>query len=119
MYTAAVFLPLVGAIVAGLFGRQIGDRWSQFVSCGLMIVSAILSVVILYTVALADNAQTIVVPVLDWINSGSLEVGWALRFDTLSALMLFVVAVVSALIHEQHRGGQGWQGSPTAVGCWA
>ena len=38
-----VFLPLIGAIVAGLFGRLIGDRASQLVTCSLMGLSALVS----------------------------------------------------------------------------
>ena len=33
MYAAIVFLPLLGAVVAGLFGRIIGDRIAQLVVC--------------------------------------------------------------------------------------
>ena len=45
MDVALVFLPLAGAIIAGLFGRIIGDRGAQWVTCGFMLVSAVLAVV--------------------------------------------------------------------------
>ena len=38
-------------------------------------------------------------PVLSWINSGDLQVNWALRVDTLTAVMLVVVTTVSTLVH--------------------
>ncbi|MGI9433747.1 MAG: NADH-quinone oxidoreductase subunit L, partial [Geminicoccaceae bacterium] len=104
MHTAVVFLPLFGAIIAGLFGRLIGERWSQLVTCGFMTISAVLAIVILYTVALADGAQNVIVPIGTWISSGSLEINWTLRFDTLSAVMVFVVSVVSAIIHVYSIG---------------
>ena len=40
--TAIVLLPLIGAAIAGLFGRAIGDRGAQVVTCVLLGVSAIL-----------------------------------------------------------------------------
>jgi NADH-quinone oxidoreductase subunit L len=39
------------------------------------------------------------VPVLTWINSGTLTVDWALRVDALTAVMLVVVTTVSSLVH--------------------
>ena len=36
---------------------------------------------------------------LDWINSGSIEASWTLRFDALTSVMLVVVTSVSALVH--------------------
>ncbi len=99
MYTAAIFLPLLGAVVAGLFGRIIGARAAQFVATGLLFLSAILSIVIFYQVAIAGAGKPVVVPVFSWIASGDLKIAWALRFDTLSAVMVFVVAFISAFIH--------------------
>jgi NADH-quinone oxidoreductase subunit L len=34
-----------------------------------------------------------------WIDSGTLEVAWALRIDTLTAVMMIVVTVVSTMVH--------------------
>ena len=38
-------------------------------------------------------------PVLRWVTSGELDVSWALRIDTLTAVMLVVVNTVSFLVH--------------------
>jgi NADH-quinone oxidoreductase subunit L len=35
----------------------------------------------------------------DWISAGALQVDWALRIDTLTAVMLVVVTTVSTLVH--------------------
>jgi len=94
---AAVFLPFVGAIIAGLFGRLIGDRASQLVTCSLMGISALLSLIIFNDVVLHGNAH--VTELFTWIDSGSFELSWALRLDTLTAVMLSVVTVVSTMIH--------------------
>ena len=97
MYTAIVFLPLLGSLVAGLLGRIIGARGSEIVTTGLLFVSAFLSCYAFYDVALLGNAAT--VPVAPWIVSGDLAVEWSLRIDTLTAVMLVVVTGVSSLVH--------------------
>ena len=51
MYVAIVFLPLLGAILAGFFGRILGDRGSQLVTCIPLGISAVLSWFALYYVA--------------------------------------------------------------------
>ena len=102
MYAAIVFLPLAGAIIAGLFGRLIGDRASQLVTCGAMALAAALGIVLFVDVALGGANRT--VDLSNWISSGSFEVAWALRFDTLSAVMVSMVALVSACIHVYSIG---------------
>ncbi|HEY4548389.1 MAG TPA: NADH-quinone oxidoreductase subunit L [Pedomonas sp.] len=97
MYQAIVFLPLLAAIIAGLFGRVIGLRPSQIVTTGAVAVSCALSWVAFFDVALGGNATTITV--LEWVRSGALQFDWALRIDTLTAVMLVVVTSVSALVH--------------------
>ncbi|MGK2872932.1 MAG: NADH-quinone oxidoreductase subunit L [Alphaproteobacteria bacterium] len=97
MYSAIVFLPFIGALIAGLFGRRIGDTGAQVVTCGAMVISALLSVVALYQVGFLHQPET--VQVLRWIDSGAFEVDWVLRIDTLTAVMLVVVTGVSSLVH--------------------
>ncbi|MCB1419606.1 MAG: NADH-quinone oxidoreductase subunit L, partial [Notoacmeibacter sp.] len=99
MYQAIVFLPLIGFLIAGLFGRSIGAKASEYITSGLLVVSAVLSWVAFFSVAMAHEAHTITVPVLKFIQSGDFSVDWALRIDTLTAVMLVVVNTVSALVH--------------------
>ena len=102
MHALTIFLPLIGCLIAGLFGRQIGARLAQMVTTIAMLASALLSCVILYQVAFQGVWTT--VDLFTWIDSGSLEVSWALKFDTLSAVMVFVVCVVSSMIHVYSIG---------------
>ncbi len=97
MYTAIVFLPLLGALVAGLSGRLIGARGAEIVTTALLFVSAFLSCVAFVDVGLAGNVQT--VPIANWVTSDSFVVDWALRIDTLTVVMLVVVNGVSSLVH--------------------
>jgi NADH-quinone oxidoreductase subunit L len=104
---AAVFLPLLGAIIAGFFGRWIGDRGAQLVTCGALALSAVLGVILFVLVALLGHGMT--VDLFTWIDTGDLvntglQVEWALRFDTLSAVMVAVVTVVSCMVHVYSIG---------------
>ena len=91
-----VFFPLLGAILAGLFGRIIGDRLAQLVTCGGMVLSALCAWIVLFSVVGTEGYK---VDVLTWIHVGTFEVDWTLRIDPLSAIMMFVVSTVSTLIH--------------------
>ncbi|MGD9784191.1 MAG: NADH-quinone oxidoreductase subunit L [Hyphomicrobiaceae bacterium] len=97
IYNAIVFLPLVGALIAGLFGRAIGDRPSEIVTTALLIVACGLSWIVFVQVGF--NGETARVPIMRWITSGDLDVSWSLRIDTLTAVMLVVVTTVSSLVH--------------------
>ena len=97
MYSAIVFLPLLGALTAGLFGPWIGDRAARRVTTGALLLSAVLAAVAFYQVALLGQSRD--VEVMRWIVSGNFEVSWSLRFDTLSVVMVAMVTVVSGIIH--------------------
>jgi NADH-quinone oxidoreductase subunit L len=93
-----VFLPLLAAIVAGLFGRWIGNTAAKAVTTGSLFIGALLSWPIFFQY-IGGSAGPVVVPVLTWIQSGTLTVDWALRVDALTAVMLVVVTTVSSLVH--------------------
>jgi NADH-quinone oxidoreductase subunit L len=97
MYSAIVFLPLLGSFVAGLFGRFIGARGSELITTVLLFVSAALSCYAFYDVALLGHSK--IVHVASWMVSGDFQADWALRVDTLTAVMLVVVTGVSSLVH--------------------
>ena len=101
-YAAPIFLPLFGAVIAGLFGRVIGARGAQLVTCGAMGVAAVMAIVVFTEVVLQGETATIVL--FDWFASGDLDVDWLLRFDELTGVMVFVVCVVSFLIHVYSIG---------------
>src|SRR5262245_588230 len=97
IYNAIVFLPALGALIAGFFGRALGARASELITTSLLGIAAVLSWVAFWQVGI--EAQVMRVPVLRWVTSGELEVAWALRIDTLTAVMLVVVNSVSFLVH--------------------
>ena len=99
MYSLIVFLPLIGCLVAGFFGRWIGARGAGILTSTFMCISAALSIVAFYSVAIQGQSEMEKVEVLRWVTSGALEVHWAFRIDTLTAVMLVVVTYASSLIH--------------------
>ncbi|MBR0644275.1 NADH-quinone oxidoreductase subunit L [Plastoroseomonas hellenica] len=97
MFVGAVFFPLLGSIIAGFFGRLIGDRAAQWVTVGFMALAALCGVLAFVQVALG-HAPT-VVELLTFVDVGGFEVSWALRYDTLSVVMVAMVTFISTLIH--------------------
>jgi NADH-quinone oxidoreductase subunit L len=97
MFVGAVFFPLLGATIAGFFGRWIGDKASQWVTVLCMALAAICGVASFVEVALGHAPQTVVL--LRFLDVGSFGLDWALRYDTLSVVMVAMVTCISTLIH--------------------
>jgi NADH-quinone oxidoreductase subunit L len=102
MALAVVFLPLIAAIVAGFFGRAIGDRGSQLVTCGALLASAALGVLLFPGIIAEPQPQ--IIPLFRWIVAGGVGVTWSIRLDTLSGVMIMVVTVVSSMVHVYSIG---------------
>ncbi len=97
MYPAIVFLPLAGALIAGFFGRTLGNRGSGVLASALLVACAVLSWIAFYRVGILGEETRITL--MPWIGVGDLQTSWALRIDMLTAVMLVVVNTVSALVH--------------------
>ena len=93
-----VFLPLLAAIVGGLGNRALGNVPVKVITTGALFISCALSWPIFLGFVAGSETAT-VVPVLQWVQSGSLSFDWALRVDALTAVMLVVITSVSALVH--------------------
>jgi NADH-quinone oxidoreductase subunit L len=74
-----------------------GSRAAELITTGLLMISAVLSWVTLVDVGFMHHDARIAL--FPWINSGDLQVAWALRVDTLTAVMLVVVNTISSLVH--------------------
>ena len=97
MEISIIALPLIAAIISGFFGKLIGDRNSEIITSLLVTISAILSGIVLYEVIINQYQDNIIIAT--WISSGSLDVNWSMKIDSLSAIMLVVVTSVSSLVH--------------------
>ena len=93
-----VFLPLLASAIAGLGNKAIGFLPAKLVTTGALFAACALSWPIFISF-LTGHAEPTVVNVFTWISSGSFDVSWALRVDTLTATMLVVITSVSALVH--------------------
>jgi NADH-quinone oxidoreductase subunit L len=96
LYLLVPLAPLLGSIMAGLFGKQIGPEWSHRVTILLVAVSFVVSLIIFMDVL---EGNTYNGTVYTWMISGetSFEIGFLI--DTLSALMMLVVTGVSLMVH--------------------
>ncbi len=97
MEISIIALPLIASIISGFFGKLIGDRNSEIVTSLLVSISAILSAIVLYEVIFNNYQDNIIIAT--WLNSGTLDVNWSMKIDSLSAIMLVVVTSVSSLVH--------------------
>ncbi len=95
METIILFGPLAGALIAGFGWKLIGETASQWLTTGLLFLSAFLS----WVVFLSFDGVTESIQIMRWIESGSLSTDWGIRMDRLTATMLIVITTVSALVH--------------------
>jgi NADH-quinone oxidoreductase subunit L len=98
----AVFSPLVAFVVAFLFGKIIGDRAVQLLTCAGVITAALCSCALFVEVVLGADPRTITV--MNWISSGDFKIDWALRMDQLTIVMMCVVTLVSSCVHVYSVG---------------
>jgi len=97
MEYAIVLLPLIGSFICGIFGRKIGDKFSQILSSSLVAISALLSLIIFYKVLIHDYSSNKLI--FNWLSSGEFQVNWSIYVDSLTAVMLVVVSLISSIIH--------------------
>src|SRR3990167_5694755 len=90
--------PLLGAIVAGLFGRKIGRTGAHSVTIAGVFISCLVSCQVLYKLATGEvgpfnqNVYT-------FFEVGGYSGHVGFMVDTLTAMMMAVVTFVSLLVH--------------------
>ncbi|MBC6980740.1 NADH-quinone oxidoreductase subunit L [Caulobacter sp. 17J80-11] len=98
LVTVLVFAPLVGAAIAGLFGRRIGDKPSMAITTGLLFLACAFAWVNFYNHTWGHQPKFLV-ELLPFIQIGDFKSTWSIRVDALSSTMMIVVTTVSALVH--------------------
>jgi len=96
LYLLVPLAPLLGAIIAGLFGRYIGREWSHRVTICLVSVSLLVSLIIFFDV-LKGNVYN--GTVYTWLVTGDTRFEIGFLIDQLSALMMVIVSLVSLMVH--------------------
>ncbi len=98
VYLGIVLAPLIGAIVAGLFGHVIGRTASHRVAILGVAISFALSLVVFKHLVL-DGAPAFNGPVYTWLVSDGIRFEVGFLIDKLTALMILVVSFVSLMVH--------------------
>jgi NADH-ubiquinone oxidoreductase chain 5 len=97
MYLSIIILPLLGAIVAGFFGRKVGVKGAQLITCINVIVTTIL--VLLAFIEVGFNNIPVTIELFRWIDCEGFDILWGFQFDSLTVLMLIPVLIISTLVH--------------------
>ncbi len=98
VYLAIPLASLFGAVVAGLFGKQIGRAGAHWVTILGVAVSFVLSLVVLKDI-LIDGADIYNGTVYTWMVTDGIRMEVGFLIDNLTALMITVVSGVSLMVH--------------------
>jgi NADH-quinone oxidoreductase subunit L len=93
---AVPLAPLIGALVAGLAGKQIGRRGAHWICCIGVAIAFAISVEVL--LAVLDGAR-FNGSVYEWMRIGGLKMEIGFLVDGLTAMMMVVVSFVSLMVH--------------------
>ncbi|MDP3736899.1 MAG: NADH-quinone oxidoreductase subunit L [Hyphomonadaceae bacterium] len=102
---AAIFIvlsPGIAAAIAGLGQRVLGDKGSMAITTGILVLAAALASVVFYNQVFGHHegpAHGHTLTLMRWFDVGTFVADWAIRIDTLSVVMMFVVTAVAALVH--------------------
>ncbi len=99
---AVVFLPLLASAIAGFGHRFIGKKAALGITVASIVAAAVFSTILFASINFGGTPQ--LTPMLKWISSGDLQLNWALKVDSLTAVMLIVVTYVSAVVHVYSLG---------------
>jgi NADH-quinone oxidoreductase subunit L len=98
---AIILLPLLGFVLNAMLGRRLSKGVSGAIACGAIIAAFGVSVA---AVSRLFGGGPFEQSVFNWIPSGDLQIPFALRLDSLSAVMILVVSGVGSLIHIYSTG---------------
>ena len=97
MYLLVIFIPLLSALISGLFGRKIGEKGAGLITTISIMITCVLSYTILYEVGL--NGSPTYIKLWNWMESGLFTVNFGFMFDSVTCIMLILVTTVSSLVH--------------------
>ncbi len=98
IYLAIVLAPLIGSLIAGLFGKFIGRSGAHWVTIIGVATSSILSMVA-YKYHMFDGGEIYNQTLYTWLSSGGIDFKIGFLIDPLSVTMMVVVTFVSWMIH--------------------
>jgi len=98
IYLAIVLAPLIGSLIAGLFGRQIGRSGSHWVTIVGVAISFLLSLIVFKDIVF-DTGPVFNNTVYTWLVSDGVQFEVGFLIDRLTAVMMMVVTFVSLMVH--------------------
>src|ERR1041384_5412866 len=101
-------LPLTGFLINGLFGRRFSKGLVNTVAIGSVVLS--FAWVLKTLLALGDLNTAYTEHYFTWIQSGTVNIGWDMAVDRLTAIMLLVVTGIGSLIHIYSIGYMAHEG---------
>lgn len=93
-----VLSPLIGALIAGFFGKKIGCRGAHSITI-LGVLAAFVLNVWLFKLVVIHNAGPFDISLYTWVHSGSFSFNVGFLIDHLSACMIMLITFVSLLVH--------------------
>jgi len=97
MYLSIIFLPLLGSIVSGFFGRKVGISGARILTCLSIIFTTIFAIIAFFDVGFNNNSVSIYL--FKWLTSESFNISWNFQFDSLTISMLIPVLIISSVVH--------------------
>lgn len=97
MYLSIIILPLLGSIVSGFFGRKVGVRGAQIITCLSVIITTVLALLVFLEVGF--NNIPVTINLFRWIDSEWFNIIIGFQFDSLTVSMLIPVLIISSLVH--------------------
>ena len=96
MYLLPVFLPLLSFFIFIFFSKIINKKILVYISTFNIFLSTYFSFLLIKNVVNTNNSFEIYL--FNWLNTGSLTSIWSINIDFLTAIMIFIVNIISALV---------------------
>jgi len=97
-----VLLPLISALINGLFGWSIDKKLASIIATSFLSLSALSAAIIFYHTGL--NGHIIHIKLLPWIELKGFKVDWSIYIDQLTSIMFIAVTWVSSVVHIYSLG---------------
>ncbi|MEI6187686.1 MAG: NADH-quinone oxidoreductase subunit L [Alphaproteobacteria bacterium] len=92
-----LFLPITAAIFTGLLCKKVSNSFAQIFNSSLLVISALLSLFVFYDIVVVG--KILQVDLFNWIDFGNFTIKWSIYADSLTAIMLVVVTIISSIVH--------------------
>lgn len=97
MYLSIVFLPFIGSVLSGLFGRFLTPKGAAIISICCVSLSCLISIILFFEVGFSGSPCYI--KLSPWLDCEMFDACWGFCFDSLTVSMCFTVTLISSLVH--------------------